>query len=166
MDLALGWVDLALLAVLAISVVVGLARGLVFELLSLIGWVAAYFSAYWLAPVLAPHLPLGNPGSALNYGAAFACVFIVTLIVWSLAAGLVRRLLHATPLSLIDRLLGAGFGLARGLILLLVVATIIGLTPVHKSPAWVQSLGRPWLEGILRGLKPVLPAEVSRLLPA
>ena len=164
--IALDAVDLGLLAVLAVSVIVGLVRGLVFELLSLLGWIAAYFAAHWAAPLLGPQLPIGNPGSGLNYGAAFAMVFVLTLIVWSLAAGLVRRLLHATPLSLIDRLLGAGFGFARGVILLLVVATLVGLTPLNKHPAWARSVGRPWLEGVLRGLKPVLPVEVVRLLPA
>ncbi|MEO7151686.1 MAG: CvpA family protein [Burkholderiaceae bacterium] len=166
MDLALGWVDLAMLVLLALSVLVGLARGFVFEVLSLLGWIAAYFAAHWAAPQLAPQLPIGTAGSALNYGAAFAIVFVLTLIVWSVAAGLLRRLLHATPLSVVDRLLGAGFGFARGMILLMVLATLVSLTPLAKDPAWKQSLGRPWLDGVLRGLKPVLPDEVSRLLPA
>ena len=166
MGLTLGWVDLAMLALLTLSILVGLARGFVFEVLSLLGWIAAYFAAHWVAPQLAPSLPVGSPGSALNYGAAFAIVFILTLIVWSLAAGLVRRVLHATPLSLIDRLLGAGFGFARGMIVLMVVTTLISLTPLGKDPGWSRSLGRPWLEGVLRGLRPVLPVEVTRLLPA
>ncbi len=166
MELALGWVDIALIAVLALSILVGLARGLVFEVLSLAGWIAAYFAAHWLAPQLAPQLPVGAPGSTLNYGAAFACVFVLTLIVWSLAAALVRRLLHATPLSLIDRLLGAAFGLARGFVVLLVVATLVEWTPLQKSAAWRESQGRPFLAGMLRGLKPVLPSEITRLLPA
>ncbi len=102
----------------------------------------------------------------MNYGAAFAIVFVLTLIVWSLAAGLVRRLLHATPLSLADRVLGAGFGFARGVIVLMVLATLVSFTSLAKEPAWQQSLGRPWLDGVLRGLKPVLPVEVTRLLPA
>ena len=166
MDVAVGWVDIALIAVLALSILVGLARGFGFEVLSLAGWFAAYFAAHWLAPLLAPELPVGRPGSSLNYGAAFAIVFIVTLIVWSIGAALVRRLLHATPLSLIDRLLGAAFGLARGVVVLLVVATLIEWTPVNKSPAWRESQARPFLAGMLRGLRPVLPVEITRLLPA
>ena len=74
----IGWVDLALGAVLLASVVVGIARGFVFELLSLAGWVAAWFAAQWLAPQVAPHILVGAPASALNHGAAFAIVMAVT----------------------------------------------------------------------------------------
>ena len=89
---ALSWLDWTLLAVLLLSVGIGLMRGFVFECLSLAGWLAAWFAAQWGAPVLAPHLPLGGAGgasgagSALNLGLAFALCFIGALIVWSLLA--------------------------------------------------------------------------------
>ena len=165
-SIALGWVDLALLGVLALSTLVGIARGFVFEVLSLAGWIAAYFAAHWAAPQLAPQLPIGAAGSALNYAAAFAIVFLIVVVVWSIANGLLRRLIHATPLSAFDRLLGAGFGFARGVILLIVVATLVSLTPLARHPQWAQSVGKPWLEGVLRGLTPLLPSQVVRLLTA
>jgi membrane protein required for colicin V production len=161
----LGWVDGLLLAVLALSVVVGLWRGLVFEVLSLLGWVAAYIAAQVFGSDVAAHLPIGSPGSALNLGAAFAVTFIGALIVWSLASRLVRLLVHATPLSLIDRVLGAGFGLLRGGVLLLALATVVSLTPAARSPAWQSSQGAAWLQAMLQELKPVLPFEVARHLP-
>jgi membrane protein required for colicin V production len=160
--LQLGWVDLALIGVLLLSVIVGVLRGFVFELLSLAGWIAAWFAAQWFAPVAAPHIPVGTPGSALNHGAAFAVTFVVALIVWSLASRLVRLLIHATPLSLFDRLLGAVFGLVRGAVLLLAVATAIGFTPLAKSAAWQQSRGAAVLNAVLQGLLPLLPSQVSK----
>jgi membrane protein required for colicin V production len=165
-DVAMGWVDAVMLAVLLLSVIVGVVRGLVFEMLSVAGWFAAYFAAQWAAPEVAPLLPVGAAGSALNLGAAFAVTFIAALIVWSLAARMLRWLIRATPLSPIDRLLGAVFGTARAMIVLLALATVIGLTPWIKSPAWQQSHGAVWLETMLRGLKPVLPPDLSRHLPA
>lgn len=166
MSNAFGWVDIALLGVLGLSAIVGLVRGLVFEVLSLFGWLAAYFAAQWFAPSLAAHLPIGTAGSALNHGAAFACAFVGALIVWGLAARLVRMLVRATPLSLVDRVLGAGFGVARGAVLLLAIATVVGFTPLAKSVAWQQSRGAEWLQAGLQGLKPLLPAAVSQHLPA
>jgi membrane protein required for colicin V production len=163
---ALGWVDVVLFAVLAVSALVGLMRGLVFEVLSLAGWLVAYFAAQWFAPTLALHIPVGPPGSAMNHGAAFACAFIAALILWGLLTRLVRLLIRATPLSLIDRLLGAGFGVARGMIVLLAVATVVGLTPMARSPAWQHSVAAPWLQAGLQALKPVLPPELSQHLPA
>jgi membrane protein required for colicin V production len=162
----MAWIDIVLLTVLLVSVIIGLVRGLVFEMLSVIGWFAAYFAAQWFSPALAPYIPIGAPGSALNHGVAIAATFIVVLIVWSLIARGLRMLIHATPLSLVDRMLGAGFGLARGAILLLVVATVVGLTPLVKTAAWQQSSAAVWLQSALRGLKPVLPPDISRHLPA
>jgi membrane protein required for colicin V production len=163
---ALSWIDWSLLVVLAASVVVGLVRGFVFECLSLAGWIVAWFAAQWTAPMLAPHLPIGAAGSALNLAAALALCFIAAIVVWTLLARLIRLLLHATPLSFPDRLLGGGFGLLRGAVLLLAVAAVVGLTPAAQSPAWRQSQGARWLGLALQAVKPLLPDSAARLLPA
>jgi membrane protein required for colicin V production len=160
------WVDVALLAILALSVVVGLVRGLVFEVMSLLGWLAAWIAAQWLSPEVAPHLPVGAPGSASNHAAAFAATFVVALLVWSVIARVLRMLIHATPLSLVDRLLGAVFGLLRGALLLLAIATVVSLSPLKKSNAWQASLGAAWLHAALNSLKPLLPDQLSEHLPA
>ena len=161
---ALSWLDWSLLAALALSVVVGLVRGFVFECLSLAGWLVAWFAAQWGAPMLAPRLPVGTPGSALQMGAAFALSFLGALLVWALLSRLVRLLIHATPLSLPDRLLGAVFGLLRGLVLLLALATVVALTPASQSPGWRASQGARWLGVALATLKPLLPESVARLV--
>lgn len=163
---SLAWVDWALLAVLLISVAVGLWRGLVFEVLSLVGWVAAYIAAQVLASTAAPLLPIGTPGGALNQAVAFALVFVAALIVWVLASRLLRMVIHATPLQVVDRVLGGGFGLLRGAVLLLAVATVVSLTPAVRSPAWQHSQGAAWLAGLLHELKPVLPESLAQHLPA
>ena len=142
----------------------GPVRGLVFECLSLAGWVVAWFAAQWASPGLAPYVPLGSAGSALNLGLAFALAFIGALIVWTLLARLVRLLIHATPLSIVDRLLGALFGLLRGAVLLLAVATVVALTPASQSTGWRTSEGARWLGQALATLKPLLPEPVARLV--
>ena len=162
----LAWVDWALLAVLLSSVAVGLWRGLVFEVLSLVGWVAAYIAAQVFASSVAPLLPIGTPGGALNQAVAFALVFIAALIAWGLASRLLRMAIHATPLQVVDRVLGGGFGLLRGAVLLLAVATVVSLTPAVRSPAWQHSQGAAWLAGLLHELKPVLPESLAQHLPA
>ena len=163
---ALGWVDATLLGVLLLSMLVGLVRGFVFECLSLAGWLVAWFGAQWASPQLAPYLPVGAPGSGLNLGAAFIVAFIAALVVWSLLSRLIRMLIHATPLSLPDRLLGAVFGLLRGGVLLLAVASAVLLTPAAQSQGWQASHGARWLGLTLRALKPLLPEPAARLLPA
>jgi membrane protein required for colicin V production len=156
MAIEIGWVDIAMLAFLLLSVLVGLARGVVFEVLSLVGWVVAWFCALWLTPVALPYITLGGAGTALNHVIAFACVFLVVLVVWGIAARLVRTLIRATPLSAVDRLLGAGFGVLRGAVVLLLAVLAVGFTPIAKSDAWHRSVGVVWLNSVWQELKPAL----------
>lgn len=162
---SLSWVDWALLAVLVVSVFIGLWRGFVFEVLSLLGWLVAWFGAQWLAPVLAPYLPVAEPGSATHIAACYALGFFAILLAWALLARLVRVLVHATPLSLPDRVLGAGFGLLRGGVLLLAVSTAVALSPAAHSKTWQGSQGAQWLGIAMLGIKPLLPNELARHLP-
>ena len=162
----LGWVDWSLLAVLAASVLIGLMRGFVFECMSLVGWLVAWFGAQWAAPQLAPHLPVAAPGSAVNLAAAFTLCFVAALVAWSLLSKLVRMLVQATPLSFPDRLLGGGFGVLRGAVLLLAVASVVALTPAAQSAGWRNSQGARWLALTIDALKPLLPPAAARLLSA
>jgi len=162
---AIGWVDWLFLGILVLSVVVGLWRGFVFEVLSLVGWLVAYIAAQWLGPMLAPHLPVGKPGSGLNHAAAFACMFIAALVIWSLLSRLIRALIQATPLSAVDRTLGATFGLARAMVVLMAITTVVLLTSLAKTSAWQESRGAVWLHGALVGIKPVLPQQIAEHLP-
>ena len=113
-----------MLGVVAFSALVGVWRGFTFELLSLAGWFVAYFAARWLQPWAgAASCRSATPGSLLNHGAAFACAFIVALIVWSFVARGISALVKKTPLSPLDRLFGAAFGVLRAALVLLVFAT-------------------------------------------
>jgi membrane protein required for colicin V production len=166
MDLALAWVDLLLLGVLLLSVLVGLWRGLLFELLSLAGWVVAYFGSPLVAPLLASWMPAQRMGPSLIHVASLLIAFVLILVVWGLAAKLLRAMIHATPLSIVDRLGGAGFGALRGVLLSLLLVVVVSMTPVATSSTWQASQLAPWLHGVLLGLRPMLPAEVVKLIPA
>ncbi|MEO8836237.1 MAG: CvpA family protein [Caldimonas sp.] len=155
-----GWVDWAMLAVVILSAFVGTLRGFTFEVLSLAGWVAAWFAGIWLGPLLAPHLPIGSPGSALNSLVSFACAFLVVLILWGMAAQAVSAFVAKTLLRPVDRLLGAAFGVVRAAVVLLVIATVVERTPLVAAPAWRASSGALWLNAILGELAPlVAPAR-------
>jgi membrane protein required for colicin V production len=169
----IGWVDATLLAVLAVSVMVGVWRGFVFELMSLVGWVVAWFAAQWAAPEFAPSIGAALAAAGLSptvgtlpHAMALALAFVGALLLWALLARAVRLLVHATPLSVPDRLLGAGFGLVRGGVLLLALATVVTLTPAAQSTAWRGSQGARWLDLALQAVKPLLPGPVQPWLRA
>lgn len=163
-SLLLTWADLAMVTLLLVSLIAGAWRGLVLEVFSLAAWVLAYFLAPWLAPALEAWLPAKLAEGGWQELAALVLAFVLILVVCGLSGRLLRLLLHATPLAFADRLLGAGFGLLRGLLLALLAAVLIGFTPIKRHPAWTQSFSRPILHGTLQLAAPLLPASLQGLL--
>lgn len=153
----MGWIDGLLLGVLALSALVGVWRGLAFELLSLLGWIVAWFCAQAWGPAIARLVPLGAEGSALRIGLGFVAAFLVGLLGWRLLSWMVQQLLQATPLAPLDRALGAAFGLLRGVLIVLLLVMLVGLTPLAASAGWQQSQGVLWARGALAALQPLWP---------
>lgn len=158
-------VDMAWLGVLGLSVAVGAVRGLLVEVLALLGWAAAWWVSRMVAPALAPGLPLSSAGPTVGLGAAYALVFVITLFAWSVLTWLVRHLVRASVLSGADRLLGAVFGAVRGLLLALVLVWLVELTPLARQPAWQASHGVAWLQAVWQGMRPLLPPALQRHVP-
>ncbi len=160
-ELPLGWVDIALLAVFGLSVLIGLWRGFVFEIVSLLGWLVAFVIANSAGPYLADMIPLANTDSQLRLWVAYVVAFVLVLVACTLLARMLRALVAATPLSFVDHLLGGVFGAARGALVLVVVATLVMLSPFARSTPWTNSHGALWLGLALEGLKPVLPQSLN-----
>jgi membrane protein required for colicin V production len=157
--------DWIFVAVLVVSLLVGAWRGLVYELFSLANWIAAFVLAQWFAPDVARYLPLGNSTEVVRYAAGFVAVFVAALFAGGLIAFLVRKLVAAVGLRPVDRVLGAAFGLVRGVVVLLALTVVAGMTSVVKSPWWQESTGAGVASVTLKGLKPVLPEEFGKYLP-
>ena len=159
--------DIAILAVLLVSVLIGLVRGLVGEVLSLVRWIAAF----WIAFVFGAQVGelygqwLHEPAERIVAG-SITC-FVGVLIVGGLIAWAVRRMITWSGLRLGDSFLGMAFGLARGLLLVTFVVLMLGFTPVPREAAWYQQStllpafqdGAAWLAG-------ALPPEVTRYMEA
>lgn len=164
--MAIALTDWILLGVLLVSMVIGLWRGLVYEVLSLAGWVAAFVVAQWLASDVVGWLPFikGAPAS-VQYAVAFAVVFVVTVFVAGLVSWLIKKLVETVGLRPVDRTLGGVFGLARGLVLLLALTVVLQLTGLSRDAWWTTAQGPVWLELVLTGLKPLLPQTFVEYLP-
>jgi len=160
---ALGWIDIAMLAVVVLSAIAGLVRGLTFEILSLLGWVAAWFAGLWFGPLIAPHLSIAS--SSLNSIAAFAIAFVIALLVCGFAARAVSALVGKTPLKPLDRLLGGAFGVLRALLVLLAIAIVVVHTPAASSAAWRGSYGAAWLDAMLHELMPLVGPQSTEPTP-
>jgi membrane protein required for colicin V production len=158
-------VDWILLAVLGLSLLLGLWRGIVQEVLSLAGWVAAFYVSQMYAPMAAAWLPMEGSSQMLRYAAGFVVVFIAVLAATVLVSWVIKKLISAVGLGPLDRLLGSLFGLMRGVVILLAVTVFVGMTPMRDTEAWKQAQGTQWLQQFLHVLKPVLPADFGKYLP-
>ncbi|MDZ7937102.1 MAG: CvpA family protein [Rhodoferax sp.] len=156
--------DWIFLTVLLASMVVGAWRGLVFEVLSVLSWAVAFFAAQWLAADAAAWLPMEGAGESVRYAAGFVVVFVLGIFAGGLVAFLVKKLVTAVGLRPADRMLGAGFGLLRGVVLLLAATVVAGMTPLHASAAWQEATGPRMTQTLLGMLKPVLPEEFAKYL--
>ena len=162
---ALSAVDWILLAVLGLSFLLGIWRGIVQEVLSLVGWVAAFYVSQMYAPMAATWLPMEGSSQMLRYAAGFVVVFVAVLVGTVLVSALIKKLISAVGLGPLDRLLGSLFGLMRGVVILLAVTVLVGMTPMRETEGWKQAQGAQWLQQFLHVLKPVLPADFGKYLP-
>ncbi|MEX8495600.1 CvpA family protein [Sphaerotilus sp.] len=155
----LGWIDLTMLVVLGLSVVAGMLRGLVSEVMSLAGWVVAWLLSQAWALDVAAALHIGEPGGQIARLSGLVITFVATLLAWRVITWLLQQVIHATPLAPLDRLLGAAFGVARGGLILLVAVMMLGLTPMASQPSWQVSGGVRWLTAAQAVLAPWLPGD-------
>jgi membrane protein required for colicin V production len=162
----LATLDWIVLAVLAASVLLGLWRGLVYEVLSVLNWLAAFTLAQWLAPRAAEWLPLSRAGEPVRYAAGFVVVFIAALFAGGLLAWLMKKLVQAVGLQPVDRALGGMFGLVRGTVAVLALAVVVHLTGLKDGLWWRESVTAGVATAALRGLKPVVPERFGTYLPA
>ena len=133
------YADYVILGVIAISILVGAIRGFIKEAFSLVVWAAAFLVAFQYSGALAlqleNHIELPSARTSL----AFAGLFLSVLLVGGLLTFLIGKLVEKTGLSGTDRLLGGVFGGVRGLVLVLALMLVAGLTPVPQDPWWQQS---------------------------
>jgi len=156
------WFDYAVLAAVAASLFLGFWRGIVSELLALVAWVAAFFAAREVAGQAAMFFSslLADPG--LRYAAGFAAVFVLVLVLFAIGRFVLSALLRAIGLGLLDRFLGAAFGVMRGVLIVLVAVMLGGMTELPRQAWWRDAMLAPPLETAVVALRPWLPAEVSK----
>ena len=152
--------DWAILAILGLSVLVGLWRGLVAELLSLAIWIAAFWVAASFGPAVAAHLEpmISLPIARIVLG--YALCFIAVLVVGALVRFAMRRLISGTGLSGIDRLFGMLFGFVRGVLLVTLLVFLVGLTLFTRESWWQQSALLPQFQGLAAWLGQNIPPSV------
>lgn len=154
--------DYLVMFVLVSSVIISTLRGLVKEILSLLGWIVAFVVANAYGATLAPMLPELLPGETARLIMAFVLLFLGMRILMGLLSLAIGALITATGLSLADRGLGGLFGLARGIVIVLAAVILCGMTSIPQQDFWRNALLSPMAETGARTVKPFLPAALAQ----
>lgn len=155
--------DLVIVALIVVSVLVSLFRGFIKEAFSIVVWIAAIFAAFQVAEPFAEALePIIDLPSARMI-VAFAAVFLLVLVIGGLIGFLVSKMVEKTGLSPTDRLFGALFGLARGLVIVVLGVMLLRVTPFAEDPWWRESRLMPTFETMADRAQAWLPESVRRM---
>jgi membrane protein required for colicin V production len=154
--------DYAVLTIIGFSVLLGVMRGLVREVLALAAWAVAFIAAWLFGGELAAIMPTEIPSEELRRIAGFAVLFFVVLLAMSLVAMAVSQMVKSAGLSVEDRLLGSVFGLMRGVAVVMILVLLAGATALPSQPVWREAALRPLLERVAIVVKSWLPLAVSQ----
>ncbi len=156
------WVDYIIIGIIAISTLVSLIRGFAREALSLASWFLASFIAWTFFRDLAVRLEPWLSVPSVRLGVAFALLLVVSLLIGSLINFLIAKFIDMTGLSGTDRIIGMLFGALRGVLLVIIIITLAGLTPLSSDPWWGHSTLISYFQELALMIKAQLPADIAK----
>jgi membrane protein required for colicin V production len=156
--------DWSVIGVIVLSMLVAFVRGITRELIALLAWVLGFFAAVAFSPLLGAMLPEFGGHPVVRYLVAFVAILLAALFVGALIAWPLRSVIRRAGLGFVDRFLGAVFGIARGVVLVLVFVLFAGLTSLPRFNWWQNSALAPALTAGALALAPWLPSEWAQRL--
>jgi membrane protein required for colicin V production len=154
--------DYIVIGIVLLSLLFGLWRGVVGEVIALVAWAVAFVAALEYGTQTGLSLFAGIADPALRTLAGCTLVFVGVLVAMSLIRLAVRQMVKALGLSLSDRLLGMVFGAVRGVLLAMVLVAAGGMTSAPQQAWWKESTLVPPLQIAVLAAKPLLPDEVAK----
>ena len=154
--------DYAVLAIVGLSVIFSVMRGMIKEVLSILGWVAAFYVGRTYTSQLLPMMPADIPSESLRILAAFLVLFLATLLLSTLLAIAISTVFKKVGLGWLDRLLGAFFGVFRGLLIICILVFLAGLTELPKDARWKNAMFSSPIEALVISMLPWLPEGIAK----
>lgn len=137
----MNWADWAIVAVVGLSSLLGATRGFIREAMSLAVWFLALAVAFFFSDAVAARMVDTIATPSLRQMLAFGGLFILTMVLGSMVSRLLGQLVSAVGLKGFDRVLGASFGFARGVIIVLVILVFVpSMIPVQEDEWWQTSI--------------------------
>lgn len=155
------WIDYTIIAIIALSVLISVMRGFVREVISLVIWIAAIAVSFIFYRYIADLLVNFIHSDSVRLVVSFVGLFLVTLVLGMLINYLIGQLVANTGLSGTDRVLGIIFGIARGILVVVLLMMLVSLTPFAKETSWQQSVLIPQFQPLETWLSSFLPESMQ-----
>ena len=156
------WVDYVISGIIVLSAIIGLARGLIREVLALGVWIAALLLAWFFYVPVADQLAPWIATPSVRMGAAVVMIVLVVLSLGAILGWILSVLVDKTGLTGTDRLLGMVFGAGRGAVVVALLVFLASLTPVVQDPWWSQSQLLPKFQLLADAMLDLIPPEVTQ----
>ena len=153
--------DYAIIALVAVSVIVGIVRGAIREVINFAGWILAFVAAHAFAQNLAGYFADWMAEPVYRMVVAWLSIFLFVLVISALLASLVSELVRKLGLGGLNRTFGAVVGLLRGALVLLVLTLAAGVTKFPQSALWKNAAVTPWLEVVALHARTLLPESLA-----
>ncbi|MEH6458694.1 CvpA family protein [Chitinimonas sp. JJ19] len=153
--------DYAVLVIVGMSVLLAVLRGGVSEILSLAAWILGFWLAQRYAATVGAMLPADVPTTELRLIAGFVGILLGVWFVSAIVRITVAQFLKASGMAPLDRFIGALFGLARGVLIVLAMVIVAGLTSLPRENIWRDAMFSPPFEALAVTIKPWLPPQLA-----
>jgi membrane protein required for colicin V production len=154
--------DYVVIGIVGLSLLFGLWRGVVGEVIALLAWVVGIFAAIEFGGRVGQGVFGGISDPAMRMLAGCVLIFVGVLVAMSLVRLAVRSMVKALGLSVSDRLLGMVFGLVRGLLVVMLLVGLGGMTAAPKQPWWRDATLSPPLETAVLVARQWLPDDLAK----
>jgi len=156
-------VDYIILAIIVISAVMGLVRGLLREAIAVITWFLAIVLAWIFAPSLEPLLGGILVGSPLRIWAARTIIFVGVLLLGGAISVVLGHYVRVSMFAGMDKFLGFVFGIIRGVVIVGAFTIVIQAMRMDEDPRWKNSRLMPYASGVASALRGIVGEQLERI---
>ncbi|MEE9446781.1 MAG: CvpA family protein [Arenicellales bacterium] len=162
----LAWIDIAVIAFFAISILIGIYRGFVKEILSLGSWVLAALLAFKFGEQAAVYVKPYITQAPLDLAVAYVGVFLISLVAFSIISHIIGQIFSASGMSGIDRSLGSVFGALRAAAVISILILVARFMALDQQQWWLDSEFLVYFEPIVEWIKTYLPEDILKKIEA
>jgi membrane protein required for colicin V production len=156
-------VDYIIVAIVVVSAIMGLVRGLLREAIAVITWFLAIVLAWSFAPSLEPLLGGVLEGSPMRIWAARVIIFVGVLLIGGAIGVIVTHYVRVSMFAGMDKFLGFVFGIIRGVVIVGAFTIAIQALRMDEDPRWQNSRLMPYASGVADALRGIVGEKLERL---